>query len=206
MNDQNRPSLIPPSLPTHGPLPPAFPPGTIGPDLMRLDARLTHELRSLPTPPAPGLADRVFEASVGHLPSRRLRLVGAEGRVVVRIATLRRVSWGRVALAASVLLGVGVAWNIMNRSAAPTPGGLARLDVSPVEPPIVIPADPRAAISAGADANALSPEAEGLLLQALAMSDQTDLSYLPLALDLSYYDIAEDLANVFAGLTSEGGL
>jgi len=85
-----------------------------------IDAQLRASARQGAVPM--GLSGRVFEASVMLLPKqasetvevRSLRLVGTERSIFNRLA------WGRLAMAASVLIAAGVGVWMMNQSAPPS--------------------------------------------------------------------------------------
>ena len=92
-----------------------------------IDARLANAVQDQEVPA--GLNTRVFQASVSMLPHRRkstkLRLVGA-GQ-----AALERLTWGRLAMAAMVMLACCVAiWVLNSQRNAPGNGGMVARNVS----------------------------------------------------------------------------
>jgi hypothetical protein len=138
-----------------------------------------------------GLSDRVFEASVMLLPRqasepveiRSLRLVGTERSIFNRLA------WGRLAMAASVLIAAGVGVWMVNQS-APSPV---------VGPGTIVFLDPQPSDSALAAEFATLPEG--------AASDvERELSYLLDTNELtSFDDLTGELALLVADLGSMRG-
>ncbi|MCZ6836196.1 MAG: hypothetical protein O7G85_10515 [Planctomycetota bacterium] len=179
---------------------PELPPDLLEPDLRRLDARLTHELRSMPIPP--GLADRVYEASAGHLAPPRLQLSPTGGESPMRLVRVRRQWWGRVAMAASLFLVVGVSWNLMNQSSTPISNEHALL-VTPETPRLIPPSNP---IQDLTNTYVLSVDTEQLLLELASTDPGNDMSYLALTRDITLSDIMDDFINVLSELNEEGGL
>jgi hypothetical protein len=186
--------------PSGFPNPPELPPDLLDPDLRRLDARLTHELRSMPIPP--GLADRVFEASAGHLTPPRLQLSPLSGEGTMRLVKVRRQWWGRVAMAASLFLVVGVSWNMMNRSSSPLANNQAHL-MTPERPELTPPLDPTPQLI---NTYALSLDTERLLLELASNNSDNDLSYIAQTRDITLSDLADDFVNMLADLNEGGGL
>ncbi len=163
-NHDNYPSSPP------DPLPADFSPG-----LREIDDRLAREARREAVPQ--GLADRVLRASVEYLPSpprpRRLQPVRTARE------PLWSLGWGRLALAASVVLAVGAALWL----------------VRPIEPPpidVVVVGD-------GGVRGALPPEVERLLMEPAAGGD-SELASLLDTRDLTFDDLAGELAMLVANL------
>jgi hypothetical protein len=156
------------------------------PDLTRIDARLMQESERMTVPP--GLAGRVFQASVGRLPSMHLRLVPTETQVAAgRRLSWRRQTWGRVALAASVGLAGAVALRMLQAPAVIGP-----------EPVALLPAPELDFV----DPMALSMDSEQLLLG--FMSDQpSDLSYLTFG-RVTLDDLNSEMVNMLAELNEQG--
>ncbi len=162
-NHDNYPSSTP------DPLPADFSPG-----LREIDDRLAREARRETVPM--GLADRVFRASVEYLPSpprpRRLRPVRTAREPLWSLA------WGRLALAASVVLAVGAAlWLVQGRS-----GRIERVEIGDV-----------------AVRGALPPEVERLLMEPVGGGD-SELASLLDTRDLTFDDLAGELAMLVAKL------
>ena len=185
---KNRPRHNPKSI---EPLPDHF-----EPDLTRVDARLMQDTDRLAVPP--GLAGRVFRASVGRLPAARLRLVGTEfNSETGRRLSWRRHSWGRVALAASVGLAGAVALKMLQTGPVPTPDRMAVVVPPELDSPLFLPE--REFI----DPLALSTDSELLLLG--FVSDQpNDLSYLTVTLDLTFEGLGSEIAAMLAELNERG--
>ena len=162
-NHDNYPSSPP------DPLPADFSPG-----LQEIDDRLAREARREAVPM--GLADRVLRASVEYLPSpprpRRLQPVRTARE------PLWSLGWGRLALAASVVLAVGAALWLVE-------GPTARVDM-------VVVGD-------GGVRGALLPEVERLLMEPAA-GVASELASLLDTRDLTFDDLAGELAMLVANL------
>ncbi len=77
-----------------------------------VEARLSDWARRQPVPP--GLADRVFDASVGLLPARRVRRVRAMQLQPPTSLRTRVSAWGsRLAMAASIALAVFIGHRVL---------------------------------------------------------------------------------------------
>ena len=157
-NHDNYPSSPP------DPLPADFSPG-----LREIDDRLAREARREAVPL--GLADRVLRASVEYLPSpprpRRLQPVREP---------LWSLGWGRLALAASVVLAVGAALWLVE---------------GPTERMVVV--------GDGGVRGALLPEVERLLMEPAA-GVASELASLLDTRDLTFDDLAGELAMLVANL------
>ncbi len=166
------------------------------PDLTRVDARLMQDTDRLAVPP--GLAGRVFRASVGRLPVARHRLVATEFHTETgRRLSWRRHSWGRVAFAASVGLAGAVALKMLQTGPVPTPDKIAVVVSPELDTPLF--SQEREFI----DPLALSLDSEQLLLG--FMSDQpNDLSYLTFTLDLTFEGLGSEIAAMLAELNERG--
>lgn len=192
--ERNIPDRLHPPDPPDLPHPPDYSPGLLEPDLRRLDARLTNDAHRLDVPP--GLAGRVFDASVGHLPPRRFKLVSTEKTTLWE----RRQWWGRAAMAAGVMLAFGVSLKLL-RESSPLP--------SPDEIAVITPMIPAFVPTSVEDEEfintyALSLEAESLLLE-FSSEEGKDLSYLVLTRDVTLDDLAGELVMLLAEL-NEGGM
>ncbi len=162
-NHDNYPSSTP------DPLPADFSGG-----LREIDDRLARAARREAVPL--GLADRVLRASVEYLPSpprpRRLQPVRAAREPLWSLA------WGRLALAASVVLAVGAALWLVE---------------GPTERSNVV------LVGDGGVRGALPPEVERLLMEPAAGGD-SELASLLDTRDLTFDDLARELAMLVANL------
>lgn len=176
------------------PHPPDYSPGLLEPDLGHLDARLTNDAHRLDVPP--GLADRVFDASVGHLPPRRFKLVATEKR------TLRQKQqwWGRAAMAAGVMLAFGVSLQLLRESSPIT----SPKEIAVITPTIQAFIPTSLEDEAFINMYALSPETESLLLE-FSSGNGEDLSHLPLTRDVTLDDLAGEFVMLIAEL-NQGGM
>ena len=163
-NQDNYPSSTP------DPLPADFSPG-----LREIDERLAREARREAIPM--GLADRVLRASLDYLPSPRPRRLQP---VRTTREPLWSVAWGRLALAASVVLAVGAAlWLVQGRS-GPTGDDMVKAGDGGVR-------------------GALPPEVERLLMEPVGGGD-SELASLLDTRDLTFDDLAGELAMLVANL------
>ncbi len=170
-------------------------PGSFEPDIRRLDARLAQEAKHRELPP--GLAGRVFDASVGQLPPSGYRFESIRTSSVARQTRRRRQSWSRFALAASVIVTFTLSARMLLNQSMPAP-------VDPVAkvPEVIQPTLPNLQLATYQTDMPLSPDAERLLLE-FASNGTEDFSYLPLTRDITFADLNDELAAFFTGL-SEG--
>ena len=171
-------------------------PGSFEPDIRRLDARLAQEAKHCELPP--GLAGRVFDASVGQLPPSGYRFESIRKTTsAARQTRRRRQSWSRFALAASVIVAFTLSARMLLNQSMPAP-------VDPVAkvPEVIQPTLPNLQLAAYQTDNPLSPDVERLLLE-FASNGTEDLSYLTLTWDITLDDLNNELAAFFTGL-SEG--
>ncbi len=175
---------------------PDLTPGLLDPELRRLDARLTNQARRLDVPP--GLADRVFEASVGHLPARRLRFTPTP-RQTIRI---RRQRLGRLALAAGIALAFVLSARML-QSITPTttPEQLAIHTPPHATPNDQIPVD----MQGSSQLVALSMNAERLLYEFAAPTGE-DISYLAETRYTTLADLDADWRAFKNARFDEGGM
>ena len=173
-------------------------PGSFEPDIRRLDARLAQEAKHRDLPP--GLAGRVFDASVGQLPPSSYRFESIRTTSVARQSARRRQSWSRFALAASVIVAFTLSARMLLTQSMPAP-------VDPVAklPEVVLPTLPNlqlASYPSYQTDTALFPDAVRLLFE-FASNGTEDFSYLTLTSDITLDDLNEEFATFFTVL-SEG--
>lgn len=177
------------------PKPPEPLPGETDLQLRQLDARLTRDAHRNDIPS--GMAGRVFDASVGHLPDRRLRFPDESASVLNNSSTRRRQYWGRMALAASVAVAFGVSWQMFTHSG----NGLLE------QPQVAISNHPESVSLIGenvfVNAVALSLDTEQVLLD-FTSANANDYSYLATR-ELTLSQLTEEMDNLFAE-NYEGGM
>lgn len=154
--------------------------------LVEVDEKLAR--RAASQTPRIGLTDRVFRASVSHLPAQ-------QDHSPLRFPrTVRTPVWGQLAMAASVAVAfVVAAWF---HSAVTTPTGTDGL-VHHTPPPAVesMPlADDQAASAPPSAPQMLSPEVEHLLFDG-------ESDYLLNTRDLSHADAVDDLHRIYEQLS-----
>ena len=170
-------------------------PGSFEPDIRRLDARLAQEAKHRDLPP--GLAGRVFDASVGQLPPSGYRFESIRTTSVARQSARRRQSWSRFALAASVIVAFTLsARMLLNHSVPVTDDRVTQV----LE--VILPTLPNLQPATYQTDIPLTLDAERLLLE-FASNGTEDFSYLTLTRDITLADLNDELAAFFTGL-SEG--
>ncbi len=170
-------------------------PGSFEPDIRRLDARLAQEAKHRDLPP--GLAGRVFDASVGQLPPSGYRFESIRTTSVARQSARRRQSWSRFALAASVIVAFTLsARMLLNHSVPATDDRVTQV----LE--VILPTLPNLQLATYQTDIPLTPDAERLLLD-FASNGNEDFSYLSLTRDITLDDLSDELVAFFTGL-SEG--
>lgn len=168
-------------------------PGSFEPDIRRLDARLAQEAKHRDLPP--GLAGRVFDASVGQLPPSGYRFESIRTTSVARQTARRRQSWSRFALAASVIVAFTLsARMLLNHSLPATDDSVAQV------PEVILPTLPDLQLAIYRTDIPLSLDAERLLLE-FASNGTEDFSYLTLTRDITLEGLSDELAAFFTGLT-----
>ena len=183
-------------LNAHNSRPPENLPGSLEPELKRLDARLTRDAGHLDLPP--GLADRVFEASVGRLPAQRYRFQTVETISTSRRLVLRRQVWARVALAASLAVAFVMSAQILMKTSSPVEPDVFAGITEPLE--ILIPemspvSDDRFVV--------LQRDAEQLLF-ALAAGGMDDFSYMAMTREITLDDLNDEFAALSDVMAGEG--
>jgi len=109
-------------------------PGDFSPAMRELDSRLTQSARQ--TPASAGLVERVFEASASLLPEHQTSDAAASRWRLIptvpgRALQLHRLAWGRVAMAASVLIACGIAVWFLEHAPASAPGLAGKTSAGP---------------------------------------------------------------------------
>ena len=170
-------------------------PGSFEPDIRRLDARLAQNAKHSNLPP--GLAGRVFDASVGQLPPSGYRFESIRAASVARKTVRRRQIWSRFALAASVIVAFTLSARMLLTQSMPSP-----IDSVAKDPEVVLPTLPNLQLAANQTDTALYPDAVSLLFE-LASNGTDDFSYLPLTQDITLDDLNNELAAFLTGI-SEG--
>ena len=165
-------------------------------DLRRLDARLTQEARHCDLPP--GLAGRVFEASVGRLPSAGYQFETIQTASKSEKTASRRQNWSRVALAASLLMAFTLSARMLLNHSTPAP--VDPVAQGPAESPQ--PSLPNTQFASLQTSLPLTHDVVRLLLD-FASNGNDDFSYLYLTQDVTLDDLSEELATLFTDL-SEG--
>lgn len=102
-------------------------PGDFSPAMRELDSQLAENARLTPIPA--GLVDRVFEASASLLPEHqsadavasRWRLIPGIPGVSGRSLSIHRLAWGRVAMAASVMIVCAIAVRFLHHPSGSAP-------------------------------------------------------------------------------------
>lgn len=170
-------------------------PGSFEPDIKRLDARLAQEAKHRELPP--GLAGRVFDASVGQLPPSGYRFESIRTTSVARQTRRRRQSWSRFALAASVIVAFTLSARMLLNQSMPAP-------VDPVAKvlEVIQPTLPNLQLATYQTDNPLFPDAANLLFE-FASNGTEDFSYLTLTRDITLDDLNNEFAAFFTGI-SEG--
>lgn len=170
-------------------------PGSFEPDIRRLDARLAQEAKHRDLPP--GLAGRVFDASVGQLPPSGYRFESIRTTSVARQSARRRQSWSRFALAASVIVAFTLsARMLLNHSILATDDRVAKV------PEVILPTLSDLQLATNQTEIPLSLDAERLLLE-FASNGTEDFSYLSVTRDITHVGLSNELAALFTVL-SEG--
>lgn len=164
-------------------------------DLRRLDARLTQEARHCDLPP--GLAGRVFEASVGQLPSSgyQFEIIPTPSRA--RKTALRRQNWSRVAIAASLLMAFTLsARMLLNQSPPALVDPIAQGTEELIQPSLL-----NTQLASYRIDLPLTHDTVSLLFDFASNGDE-DTSYLSLP-DITFEGLHNELANIITSL-SEG--
>ena len=171
-------------------------PDSFEPDLRRLDARLTHEAKHHDIPP--GLAGRVFDASVGQLPASGYQFETFQTPNTARKTASRRQSWSRVALAASVLLAFTFSARMLLNQSGPAPVD----PVAKAPEASTLPVLPDMQLASNQTELALSHDAVWLLFDFASNGDE-DISYLSQTSDITLDGLHNELATIITVL-SEG--
>lgn len=161
-------------------------------DLLRLDARLTQEARHCDLPP--GLAGRVFEASVGQLPSSGYQFEIIPTSTRARKTASRRQNWSRVAIAASLLMAFTLsARMLLNQSPPALVDPIAQGTEELIQPTLL-----NTQLASNQTELALTHDTVYLLSNFASNGDE-DISFLSLPV-ISFDGLHNELANIITSL------